>query len=55
MLEHIQPSVGLTGGPWYTESELDTVFIETISKACLKFIRDVVRLRASPLSLGLID
>ncbi|KAJ6510024.1 RNA polymerase Rpc34 subunit-domain-containing protein [Mycena vitilis] len=45
MLEHIEPSVGLTGGPWYTESELDTVFIETISKACLKFIRDVVRLR----------
>ncbi|KAJ6599290.1 RNA polymerase Rpc34 subunit-domain-containing protein [Mycena vulgaris] len=41
MLEHIEPSVGLTGGPWYTESELDTVFIETISKACLKFIRDV--------------
>jgi DNA-directed RNA polymerase III subunit RPC6 len=43
MLEHIEPSVGLTGGPWYTESELDTVFIETISRACLKFIRDVVR------------
>ncbi|KAJ7283867.1 RNA polymerase Rpc34 subunit-domain-containing protein [Mycena rebaudengoi] len=41
MLEHIEPSVGLTGGPWYTESELDTVFIETISRACLKFIRDV--------------
>ncbi|KAJ7117376.1 RNA polymerase Rpc34 subunit-domain-containing protein [Mycena crocata] len=41
MLEHLEPSVGLTGGPWYTESELDTVFIETISKACLKFIRDV--------------
>ncbi|KAJ7699865.1 RNA polymerase Rpc34 subunit-domain-containing protein [Mycena rosella] len=41
MLEHIEPSVGLTGGPWYTESELDTVFIDTISKACLKFIRDV--------------
>ncbi|KAJ7638610.1 RNA polymerase Rpc34 [Roridomyces roridus] len=34
-------SVGLTGGPWYTENELDTVFIDTISKACLKFIRDV--------------
>ncbi|KAJ7774322.1 RNA polymerase Rpc34 subunit-domain-containing protein [Mycena maculata] len=41
MLEHLEPSVGLTGGPWYTESELDTVFIDTISKACLKFIRDV--------------
>ncbi|KAJ7228877.1 RNA polymerase Rpc34 subunit-domain-containing protein [Mycena pura] len=43
MLEGIAPSVGLTGGPWYTESELDTVFIETITKACLKFIRDVPR------------
>jgi len=41
MLEGIEPSVALTGGPWYTESELDTVFIETITKACLKFIRDV--------------
>ncbi|KAJ6539133.1 RNA polymerase Rpc34 subunit-domain-containing protein [Mycena capillaripes] len=41
MLEHLEPSVGLTGGPWYTENELDTVFIETISKACLKFIRDL--------------
>ncbi|KAJ7276180.1 RNA polymerase Rpc34 subunit-domain-containing protein [Mycena haematopus] len=41
MLENIEPSVSLTGGPWYTESELDTAFIETISQACLKFIRDV--------------
>ncbi|KAJ7179336.1 RNA polymerase Rpc34 subunit-domain-containing protein [Mycena filopes] len=41
MLEHLEPSVGLTGGPWYTENELDTAFIETISSACLKFIRDV--------------
>ncbi|KAF8211351.1 RNA polymerase Rpc34 subunit-domain-containing protein [Mycena galopus ATCC 62051] len=41
MLEGIEPSVALTGGPWYTESELDTAFIETISQACLKFIRDV--------------
>ncbi|KAJ6516114.1 RNA polymerase Rpc34 subunit-domain-containing protein [Mycena sanguinolenta] len=41
MLENVEPSVALTGGPWYTESELDTAFIETISQACLKFIRDV--------------
>jgi DNA-directed RNA polymerase III subunit RPC6 len=44
MLENVEPSISLTGGPWYNESELDTAFIEDISKACLKFIRDVVRL-----------
>ncbi|KAK7061534.1 putative DNA-directed RNA polymerase III subunit rpc6 [Favolaschia claudopus] len=41
MLENIEPSISLTGGPWYSESELDMGFIETISQACLKFIRDV--------------
>ncbi|KAJ7904298.1 RNA polymerase Rpc34 subunit-domain-containing protein [Mycena olivaceomarginata] len=41
MLENVEPSISLTGGPWYNESELDTAFIEDISKACLKFIRDV--------------
>ncbi|KAJ7068071.1 RNA polymerase Rpc34 subunit-domain-containing protein [Mycena amicta] len=41
MLEGVEPSVALTGGPWYTENELDTDFIHSISQACLKFIRDV--------------
>jgi len=30
----------LTGGPWYTDNELDTQFIELLSRACLKFIQD---------------
>ncbi|KAF7301461.1 RNA polymerase III subunit RPC34 [Mycena indigotica] len=41
MLEGVEPSVALTGGPWYTENELDTDFIASISQACLKCIRDI--------------
>nr|GAT53941.1 RNA polymerase III subunit RPC34 [Mycena chlorophos] len=41
MLEGVEPSVALTGGPWYTENELDMDFIESISQACYKFIHDV--------------
>jgi DNA-directed RNA polymerase III subunit RPC6 len=43
MLEGLEPSIALTGGPWYTDNELDTEFIEHLRGACLKFIRDVVR------------
>lgn len=43
MLEGIEPSISLTGGPWYTDNELDTEFIDTLMKACLKLIRDMVR------------
>lgn len=43
MLEGLEPSVALTGGPWYTDNELDTEFIDTLIKACFKFIRDSVR------------
>jgi DNA-directed RNA polymerase III subunit RPC6 len=42
MLEGLEPSIALTGGPWYTDNELDTEFIEHLRGACLKFIRDVV-------------
>ncbi|KIY49582.1 hypothetical protein FISHEDRAFT_41805 [Fistulina hepatica ATCC 64428] len=41
MLESLSPSVALTGGPWYTDSELDVEFIQTLMRACLKFIRDL--------------
>ena len=44
MLEGLEPSIALTGGPWYTDNELDTEFIQHLSGACLKFIRDLVRL-----------
>lgn len=40
MLYHLEPSTEMTGGPWYTDKELDTEFIKLLSAACLKFIRD---------------
>ncbi|THV03318.1 RNA polymerase Rpc34 [Dendrothele bispora CBS 962.96] len=40
MLEGVEPSVSLTGGPWYQDNELDTEFIESLTKACFKIIRD---------------
>ena len=43
MLAHLEPSVELTGGPWYTDNELDTEFIKLLSTACLHYIRDRVR------------
>ena len=43
MLEGIEPSVALTGGPWYTDNELDVAFINTLIRACLKIVRDMVR------------
>ena len=43
MLAHLEPSVELTGGPWYTDNELDTEFIKNISAAILLYIKDRVR------------
>ncbi|KAI0646594.1 RNA polymerase Rpc34 subunit-domain-containing protein [Trametes meyenii] len=40
MLENLQPALALTGGPWYTDKELDTEFIKLLSDVCLKFIRE---------------
>ncbi|PCH37542.1 hypothetical protein WOLCODRAFT_140917 [Wolfiporia cocos MD-104 SS10] len=40
MLAHLEPSVEMTGGPWYTDNELDTEFIKLLCSACLRFIRD---------------
>ncbi|KAI1790131.1 RNA polymerase Rpc34 subunit-domain-containing protein [Ganoderma leucocontextum] len=40
MLAHLEPSVELTGGPWYTDKELDTEFIKLLSDVCLKIVRD---------------
>ncbi len=48
MLYHLEPSVEMTGGPWYTDHELDTEFIKLLCSACLRFIRDRVRLVSSP-------
>ena len=42
MLEGLEPSIALTGGPWYTDNELDTEFIQNLTEACYKFISDLV-------------
>ena len=43
MLAHLEPAVELTGGPWYTDNELDTEFIKNLSAAILLYIKDRVR------------
>ncbi|OSD00667.1 hypothetical protein PYCCODRAFT_1453232 [Trametes coccinea BRFM310] len=48
MLAHLEPSVEMTGGPWYTDNELDTEFIKLLCSACLRFIRD----RSAPKQKG---
>ncbi|ESK97494.1 rna polymerase iii subunit rpc34 [Moniliophthora roreri MCA 2997] len=40
MLAHLEPSIALTGGPWYTDNELDTEFIETLVRACFKIVQE---------------
>ncbi|KAG7097277.1 hypothetical protein E1B28_004643 [Marasmius oreades] len=40
MLEGLEPSIALTGGPWYTDNELDTEFIETLTKACSRIVQE---------------
>ena len=42
MLAHLEPSAELTGGPWYTDKELDAEFIKLLSDICLKIVRDRV-------------
>lgn len=39
MLYDLTPSIELSGGPWYTDNELDTGFIHELSMACLRFIQ----------------
>lgn len=43
MLSHLTPAVELTGGPWFTDNELDLDFVEMLKKLCLKFIEKKVR------------
>lgn len=42
MLEQLKPSTELTGGPWYTDKELDTEFIKLLSDVCFKILKDKV-------------
>ncbi|KAF4574763.1 34-kDa subunit of RNA polymerase III (C) [Pleurotus pulmonarius] len=40
MLEGLEPSIALTGGPWYTDNEFDTEFIKLLKSASLRFIQE---------------
>ncbi|CAD7060843.1 unnamed protein product [Tilletia caries] len=49
MLYNLEPSSELSGGAWYSDTELDEAFIEAISNACLRSIQE--RVLASQLHL----
>jgi DNA-directed RNA polymerase III subunit RPC6 len=38
MLVGLTPSAEVTGGPWFSESELDVEFINELCRVCLRFI-----------------
>lgn len=38
MLANLEPSTEITGGPWFSENELDVEFIEELCKVCLRYI-----------------
>ena len=42
MRKDLEPSADVSGGPWYTDHELDTAFIESHSEAILVYIRSRV-------------
>lgn len=46
MLAGIQPSVELTGGPWFTDNELDTELVEQLKKIVHKRLQQLVGRRA---------
>ncbi|KAH9887260.1 RNA polymerase Rpc34 [Cubamyces lactineus] len=54
IITNLQPALELTGGPWYTDKELDTEFIKLLPDICLKLVQergnDSRRRRLYPLS-----
>lgn len=48
MLWEVEPSLEITGGPWFSENELDVEFIEGLGKACLNFIASKSLLSQNP-------
>lgn len=38
MLVGLEPSTEITGGPWFSESELDVEFINELCRVCLRYI-----------------
>jgi hypothetical protein len=47
MLEGLEPSSTLTGGPWYTDNELDAEFIRGLGEGCWRIVWDVVSFAVS--------
>ncbi|KAG8741820.1 34-kDa subunit of RNA polymerase III (C) [Ceratobasidium sp. 414] len=39
ILANLQPSVEVSGGPWYNNSEFETEFVQTLCNVCLNFIQ----------------
>ncbi|MBW0505867.1 hypothetical protein O181_045582 [Austropuccinia psidii MF-1] len=50
MLSELQPSIELSGGPWYTDNELDTEFIAVLLQGIHKCLLDRSYPSASPSS-----
>ncbi|GAA5963772.1 hypothetical protein JCM21900_000826 [Sporobolomyces salmonicolor] len=40
MIAGLQPSVELTGGPWFTDNELDTELVDQLKKCAYKYLHD---------------
>ena len=38
MLFYLEPSIEITGGPWFNENELDLEFIDELCKVCHRYI-----------------
>lgn len=55
MLFHLEPSVDITGGPWYTDNEFDHEFVDLIAGAVERQIRDAWDRDGRPTSLQMVD
>ncbi|PVU95778.1 hypothetical protein BB559_002609 [Furculomyces boomerangus] len=51
MLIDIKPSVEVSGGPWFTDQELDVDFIEQLSKQCHRYIYSRSTNKANPIAI----
>jgi DNA-directed RNA polymerase III subunit RPC6 len=49
MLANLTPSVELTGGPWFTDNELDTEFVDLLKKCAYRYLEMNVSTISSPL------
>lgn len=45
MLYGLQPDRSVTGGPWYSDHDLESEFVEVLNQQCFKFLEQKVRFR----------